>query len=211
MGSLTLNLQQFTYLYQYFYKLKKIMDSSNSSDKVTISKIPIHHQKLKSKQLEERLIKKKITDVQFLQSFIHYSNEKQGHLKRVKSQDLRKKILIYNASLFVNKLLETENEKQRVQKRQEEIKKKLEICSNCSGYKIVCYCGKSMLLTTKKYQLRRKIYQFSKETEIGIQFQSLWRIGRFFFVIDIFLWLVTYFCHNNKRSYSQNNLSKFLI
>ena len=41
------------------------MDSSNSSDKVTISKIPIHHQKLKSKQLEERLIKKKITDVQF--------------------------------------------------------------------------------------------------------------------------------------------------
>ena len=55
------------------------MDSSNSSDKVTISKIPIHHQKLKSKQLEERLIKKKITDVQFLQSFIHYSNEKQSH------------------------------------------------------------------------------------------------------------------------------------
>merc|ERR1711902_303159 len=140
-------------------------------DKVTISKIPIHHQKLKSKQLEERLIKKKITDVQFLQSFIHYSNEKQSHLKRVKSQDLRKKILIYNASLFVNKLLETENEKQRVQKRQEEIKKKLEICSNCSGYKIVCYCGKSMLLTTKKYQLRRKIYQFSKETKTGYLFQ----------------------------------------
>ena len=148
------------------------MDSSNSSDKVTISKIPIHHQKLKSKQLEERLIKKKITDVQFLQSFIHYSNEKQSHLKRVKSQDLRKKILIYNASLFVNKLLETENEKQRVQKRQEEIKKKLEISSNCSGYKIVCYCGKSMLLTTKNINYEEKSTNSPKRLKLDTYFNQ---------------------------------------
>ena len=165
------------------------MDSSNSSDKVTISKIPIHHQKLKSKQLEERLIKKKITDVQFLQSFIHYSNEKQSHLKRVKSQDLRKKILIYNASLFVNKLLETENEKQRVQKRQEEIKKKLEICSNCSGYKIVCYCGKSMLLTTKNINYEEKSTNSPKRLKLDTYFNQALNIKYRSSIQETMVWI----------------------
>ena len=146
------------------------MDSPNS-DKITISKISIH-QKSKSKQLEERLIKEKITNVQFFKSFIYYSNEKQSNLKRVKSQDLRKKILIYNVSVFANKLLETENEKERVRKRQEEIKKKLEICSNCSTYKIVCYCDKNMLIIKNKNSYEEKSTNSSKRLKLDTYFNQ---------------------------------------
>merc|ERR1712223_1279174 len=146
------------------------MDTANS-DKVTIYKNLVH-QKSKSKQLEERLIRKKITNVEFLQSFIYYSNEKQSHLKRVKSGDLRKKILIYNASVFANKLLETENEKERVQKRQQQIKKKLEICSNCSTYKIVCYCSKNMLITKNNYEDDDKSTNSSKRLKLDTYFNQ---------------------------------------
>merc|ERR1712179_70432 len=164
-----------TYLYWYFQFRKKnnllhfTMDSTNS-DKITISKISIH-QKSKSKPLEERLIKEKITNIQFFKSFIYYSNEKQSNLKRVKSQDLRKKILIYNVSVFANKLLETENEKERVQKRQQEIKKKLEICSNCSTYKIVCYCDKNMLVT-KNNNYEEKSTNSSKRLKLDTYFNQ---------------------------------------
>merc|ERR1712141_231242 len=145
------------------------MDSPNS-DKITISKISIH-QKSKSKQLEERLTRKKITNVQFLKSFIYYSNEKQSHLKSVKSQDLRKKILVYNVSVFANKLLEAENEKERVQKREQELKKKLEICSNCSTYKIVCYCDKNMLIT-KNNNYEEKSTNSSKRLKLDTYFNQ---------------------------------------
>merc|ERR1712038_2186532 len=146
------------------------MDSANS-DKVTIYKNLVH-QKSKSKQVEERLIRKKFTKVEFLQSFIYYSNEKQSQLKRVKSGDLRKKILIYNASVFANKQLETENEKERVLKRQQQIQEKLEICSNCSTYKIVCYCSKNMLITKNNYEADEKSTNSSKRLKLDTYFNQ---------------------------------------
>merc|ERR1712038_2234392 len=147
------------------------MDTANS-DKVTIYKNLVQP-KSKSKQLEERLIRKKITKVEFLQSFIYYSNEKQSQLKRVKSEDLRKKILIYNASVFANKQLETENEKERVLKRQQQIQKRLEICSNCSTYyKIVCYCSKNMLITKNNYEDDEKSTNSSKRLKLDTYFNQ---------------------------------------
>merc|ERR1712223_732638 len=146
------------------------MDTANS-DKVTIYK-NLFHQKSKSKQLEEKLIRKKFTKVEFLQSFIYYSNEKQSQLKRVKSGDLRKKILIYNASVFANKQLETENEKERVLKRQQQIQEKLEICSNCSPYKIVCYCSKNMLITKNNYEDDDKSTNSSKRLKLDTYFNQ---------------------------------------
>ena len=146
------------------------MDTANS-DKVTIYKNLVH-QKSKSKQVEERLIRKKFTKVEFLQSFIYYSNEKQSQLKRVKSGDLRKKILIYNASVFANKQLETENEKERVLKRQQQIQEKLEICSNCSTYKIVCYCSKNMLITKNNYEDDEKSTNSSKRLKLDTYFNQ---------------------------------------
>merc|ERR1739848_334278 len=128
------------------------------------------HQKSKSKQVEERLIRKKFTKVEFLQSFIYYSNEKQSQLKRVKSGDLRKKILIYNASVFANKQLE--NEKERVLKRQQQIQEKLEICSNCSTYKIVCYCSKNMLITKNNYEADEKSTNSSKRLKLDTYFNQ---------------------------------------
>merc|ERR1712038_449835 len=146
------------------------MDSANS-DEVTIYKNLVH-QKSKSKQVEERLIRKKFTKVEFLQSFIYYSNEKQSQLKRVKSGDFRKKILIYNASVFANKQLETENEKERVLKRQQQIQEKLKICSNCSTYKIVCYCSKNMLLTKNNYEVDEKSTNSSKRLKLDSYFNQ---------------------------------------
>ena len=85
--------------------------------------------------------------------------------------------------------LVTENEKQRVQKRQEEIKKKLEISSNCSGYKIVCYCGKSMLLTTKNINYEEKSTNSPKRLKLDTYFNQALNIKYRSSIQETMVWI----------------------